>query len=51
MQQPHFNQWINHFRAGLYSMVAWGGLVLVALAFLSDGEEDYSVKLTTVRNV
>jgi hypothetical protein len=57
LQQPHFNQWINHFRAGLYCMVAWGGLVLVALAFLADtaktDEEQYdqSVMLTNVSGV
>lgn len=32
LQQPHFNQWVNHFRAGLYCMVAWAGVMLVVLS-------------------
>lgn len=47
MQEPHFNQWVNHIRAGLYCMVAWAGLLLVILAFSSQRAEVEFRQITT----
>ncbi|GLI64845.1 hypothetical protein VaNZ11_008226 [Volvox africanus] len=47
--EPHFIEWINHIRAGLYAMVSWTGLVLLALTFSPHRRDgDYRSKLTTV---
>lgn len=48
MQQPHFNQWVNHFRAGLYCMVAWAGLLLCVLCFSPNkGTGTFNQSITT----
>ena len=50
-QTPHYNQWVNHFRSGLYGMVAWAALMLVVLAFGSPNASDpdtFSKNVTTI---
>ncbi|GLC33063.1 hypothetical protein PLESTB_000374500 [Pleodorina starrii] len=47
--EPHFIEWINHIRAGLYAMVSWAGMVLLVLTFSPHRrEDDFRSKLTTV---
>ncbi|GFR48517.1 hypothetical protein Agub_g10412 [Astrephomene gubernaculifera] len=47
--EPHYIEWINHARSGLYCMVSWAGVMLVALTFSPHRREDhFRSKMTTI---
>ncbi|KAG2450719.1 hypothetical protein HYH02_004557 [Chlamydomonas schloesseri] len=47
--EPHFIEWINHSRAGLYGMVSWAGILLVVLTFSPDRKDpDFRSRVTTL---
>lgn len=47
--EPHFNEWINHCRSGLYGMVSWTGIILLSITFSPKRkEEPYRDQMTTM---